>query len=331
LRSEAGQEAKPVRVSDAGLVALEDVRAAGRAIAGRVRRTPMMRSTQLSARLGVDLQFKLELFQKTGSFKVRGALNRMLKLSVDERRRGVVTISAGNHAQAVAWGAREVGTKAVVVMYANAVKSKVEATRGYGAEVIQSDRDLLDVAHELQAERKLVMVHPFDDPAVIAGAGTVGDEILDDAPDADAILVGVGGGGIASGIAVAAKARRPGIRVIGVEPAGAAAMRLSLDRGSPQKLERMSTIADGLAAPWAGALTFAHIRGLGVEIITVSDAAIAESMWLTIERCKVLAEPAAAAGMAALVAGAVSLPTGAHAVCVLTGGNVDREKLKSLA
>ncbi|HVT38862.1 MAG TPA: threonine/serine dehydratase [Gemmatimonadaceae bacterium] len=318
-------------MSDAGLVALEDVRAAGRAIAGRVRRTPMMRSTQLSARLGVDLQFKLELFQKTGSFKVRGALNRMLKLSADERRRGVVTISAGNHAQAVAWGAREVGTRALVVMYAGAVKSKVEATRGYGGEVIQSDRDLLDVAHELQEERNLVMVHPFDDPAVIAGAGTVGDEILDDAPEADAILVGVGGGGIVSGIAVAAKARRAGIRVIGVEPEGAAAMRLSLDRGSPQKLERVSTIADGLAAPWAGALTFAHVCGLGIEIVTVPDAAIAESMWLTIERCKVLAEPAAAAGMAALVAGAVSLPQGARAVCVLTGGNVDRERLKSLA
>jgi threonine dehydratase len=318
-------------MTDPGLVALEDVRAAGRAIAGRVRRTPMMRSTQLSARLEVDLQLKLELFQKTGSFKVRGALNRMLKLSADERRRGVVTISAGNHAQAVAWGAREIGTKAVVVMYAGAVKSKVEATRGYGGEVIQSERDLLDVAHELQQERNLVMVHPFDDPAIIAGAGTVGDEILDDAPEADAILVGVGGGGIVSGIAVAAKARRPATRVIGVEPEGAAAMRLSLDRGSPQKLERMSTIADGLAAPWAGALTFAHVRGLGVEIVTVPDAAIAEAMWLTIERCKVLAEPAAAAGMAALVAGAVSLPKGARAVCVLTGGNVDRERLKSLA
>jgi threonine dehydratase len=313
------------------LVTLDDVHAAAGAIAGRVRRTPMMHTAQLSDRLGVNLQFKLELFQRTGSFKVRGALNRMLQLTDEERRRGVVTVSAGNHAQAVAWGAREVGTKATVVMYAHAVKSKVEATRNYGGEVIQSDRDLLEVAHELIQERGFVMVHPFDDPAVIAGAGTVGNEILDDAPEADAILVGVGGGGIVSGIAVAAKARKPGIRVIGVEPEGASAMRLSLDRGSPQKLDRVDTIADGLAAPWAGAVTYAHIRDLGVEIVTVPDSAIVDAMWLIVERCKVLAEPAAAAGLAALLAGAVSMPKGSRVVCVLTGGNVDRERLKTLS
>ena len=313
------------------LVALSDVRAAGRAIAGRVRRTPMMRSPQLSTRFGVDLHLKLELFQKTGSFKVRGALNRMLKLTDDERRRGVVTISAGNHAQAVAWGAREVGTKATVVMYATAVKSKVEATRAYGGDVIQSDRDLLEVASELKQERDLVMVHPFDDLAIIAGAGTVGDEILDDCPDAEAILVGVGGGGIVSGIAAAARARRPHIRIIGVEPEGAAAMRRSLDHGSPQTLDRLDTIADGLAAPWVGAHTFAHVRGLGVEVVTVSDSAIRDAMWMTIERCKVLAEPAAAAGLAALVAGRVTFAPGSTIVCVVTGGNVDRERLKMLA
>ena len=320
----------PARVTG-DLVTLADVHAAGRSIAGRVRRTPMMRSAHLSERLDVDLQFKLELFQKTGSFKVRGALNRMLQLSDEERRRGVVTISAGNHAQAVSWGAREVGTRATVVMYAGAVKSKVEATRNYGGEVIQSERDLLEVAEELQRERHLVMVHPFDDPAVIAGAGTVGDEILDDDPEADAILVGVGGGGIVSGVAVAAKARRPGIRVIGVEPEGAAAMRLSLDRGSPQKLDKVDTIADGLGAPWVGQHTFAHVRALGVEIVTVPDAAIAEAMWLIIERCKVLVEPAASAGLAALLSRKISVPSGARVVCLLTGGNADREKLKSIS
>jgi threonine dehydratase len=216
-------------------------------------------------------------------------------------------------------------------MYTRAVRSKVEATRGYGGEVIQSDRDLLEVAAELQGERGLVMVHPFDDPAVIAGAGTVGDEIMDDVPDADVILVGVGGGGIVSGVAVAAKACRPGVRIVGVEPDGAAAMRLSLDRGSPQKLEKVDTIADGLAAPWAGALTFAHVRGLGVEIVTIPDAPIAEAMWLIMERCKVVAEPAASAGLGALISGAVTVGRGARVVCLLTGGNIDREKLKTLA
>ncbi len=313
------------------LVSHLDVQAAQRAIAGHVRRTPMLRSTQLSDRFGAELHFKLELFQKTGSFKVRGALNRMLRLTDEERRRGVVTVSAGNHAQAVAWAAREVGTKATVVMYAHAVKSKVEATKAYGGDVIQSDRDLLEVAHEIMEERGLVMVHPFDDPAVIAGAGTTGDEILDDVPEADVILVGVGGGGIVSGVAVAVKARRPAARVIGVEPEGANAMRLSLDRGSPQKLAKVETIADGLAAPWAGTVTFEHVKGLGVEIVTVPDAPIREAMWLIIERCKVVAEPAASAGLAALLSGAVTVPRGARVVCLLTGGNVDRERLKSLA
>jgi threonine dehydratase len=313
------------------LVTLDDVRAATRVISSRVRRTPMLRSDQLSERLGIGLHFKLELFQKTGSFKVRGALNRMSALSAEERGRGVVTMSAGNHAQAVAWAARVLGTHATIVMPAKAVRSKVEATRNYGGEVIQTEADLIETMNAVQQERGLVTVHPFDDPLVIAGAGTVGDEIIDDLPETDVILVGVGGGGIVSGVAVAALARRPGIRVIGVEPEGAAAMRLSLDRGSPQKLTKVDSIADGLAAPWAGDLTFEHVRRLAVEIVTVTDAAITNAMWTILERCKVVAEPAGAAGLAALLSGAVTVTPGANVVCVATGGNVDREKLRSLA
>ena len=177
------------------LVTLDDVHAAKRVIASRVRRTPMLRSDQLSARLGIGLHFKLELFQKTGSFKVRGALNRMSALSADERRRGVVTMSAGNHAQAVAWAGRELGTHATIVMPAKAARGKIEATRGYGGEVIQTEADLIETMQQLQRERGLVTVHPFDDPMVIAGAGTVGDEVIDDIPDADVILVGVGEAG----------------------------------------------------------------------------------------------------------------------------------------
>jgi threonine dehydratase len=313
------------------LVTLADIHAAKRAIASRVRRTPMLRSDQLSDRLGVDINFKLELFQKTGSFKVRGALNRMAALSADERKRGVVTMSAGNHAQAVAWAAREVHTRATIVMPSKAVRSKLEATRNYGGEVIQTDADLLETMRSVQQERGLVVVHPFDDPAVIAGAGTVGDEIIDDMPDVDVILVGVGGGGIASGIAVAARARRPGARVVGVEPEGAAAMRLSLDRGSPQTLARVDSIADGLAAPWVGDLTFEHVRRLAVEVVTVTDAMITDAMWTILERCKVVAEPAGSAGLAALLSGVVAAEPGSRVVCVVTGGNVDREKLRALA
>ena len=318
-------------MTDRTLITIEDIRAAHDVIDGRVRRTPMMRSAQLSDRLGVELHLKLELFQKTGSFKVRGALNRMSALTADERKRGVVTMSAGNHAQGVALAAREMGTHAVIVMPAKAVRSKVEATRTYGGEVVLTDADLVDTMKAIQRERNLVEVSPFDDPAVIAGAGTVGDEILDDVPQADVILVGVGGGGIVSGVAVAALARRPGIRVIGVEPVGAAAMRLSLDRGSPQKLAKTDTVADGLAAPHAGALTFAHVKQLGLEIVTIPDSAIVDAMWTIIERCKVIAEPAAAAGLAALLSGAVKVEPGSSVVCIVTGGNADREKLHSLA
>ncbi len=318
-------------MTDRTLITIEDIRAAHDVIDGRVRHTPMMRSAQLSDRLGVELHLKLELFQKTGSFKVRGALNRMSALTADERKRGVVTMSAGNHAQGVALAAREMGTHAVIVMPAKAVRSKVEATRTYGGEVVLTDADLVETMKSIQAARNLVEVSPFDDPAVIAGAGTVGDEILDDVPQADVILVGVGGGGIVSGVAVAALARRPGIRVIGVEPVGAAAMRLSLDRGSPQKLDKTDTVADGLAAPHAGALTFAHVKQLGLEIVTIPDSAIVDAMWTIIERCKVIAEPAAAAGLAALLSGAVKVEPGSSVVCIVTGGNADREKLRSLA
>jgi threonine dehydratase len=313
------------------LVTHDDIQAARELIAPHVRRTPMMHSPQLSDRLGMELHLKLELFQKTGSFKVRGALNRMAALTGDERRRGVVTMSAGNHAQGVALAAREMGTHATIVMPSKAVRSKVEATRSYGGEVILTDADLVATMHTIQAERNLVHVSPFDDPEIIAGAGTVGDEIFDDLPNADVILVGVGGGGIVSGVGVAARARRPGARVIGVEPEGANAMRLSLDRGSPQKLDKTSTVADGLAAPMAGDLTYAHVKQLGIEIVTIPDSAIVDAMWTIIERCKVLAEPAAAAGLAALLCGAVTVEPGSSVVCILTGGNADREKLRSLA
>jgi threonine dehydratase len=313
------------------LVSHESILAARKFIAPHVRRTPMMHSVQLSERLGVELHLKLELFQKTGSFKVRGALYRMSRLTADERKRGVVTMSAGNHAQGVAFAARQVGSHATIVMPAKAVKSKVEATRNYGGEVILTEGDLMDTMNAIREERNLVYVSPFDDPGIIAGAGTVGDEIFDDVPDVDVIITGVGGGGIVSGVAVAARARRPETRVIGVEPDGANSMKLSLERGSPQKLAKAVTVADGLAAPMAGELTYAHVKQLGVEIVTVPDSAIVEAMWTIIERCKVLAEPAAAAGLAGLLSGAIKVERGASVVCILTGGNADREKLRGMA
>ncbi len=313
------------------LVTLDTVRRAHTALGTRVRRTPMMASATLSALTGADLLLKLELFQKTGSFKARGALNRIDELTADERARGVVTISAGNHAQAVAWAARAAGTTATVVMPATAVRSKVEATRGYGGAVVQTDGDLLATALAIKDERGLAMVHPFDDPAVIAGAGTLGLELFEEITDADVVLVGCGGGGILSGIGIAARALRPECRVIGVEPEGAPGMRSSLDAGAPQKLAAVNTVADGLAAPFAGNLTFEHVLRLNLEVVTVPDAAIIEAMWLLIERCKLLVEPAGAAGLAAIMCGKVAVAPGERVVCVVTGGNIDRERLRALA
>ena len=315
------------------LVTIEQVRSARDVIAGKVYRTPMVHSRNLSAIVGVDVYLKLEPMQKTGSFKVRGAINKVAHLTPDEKQRGVIALSAGNHAQAVAMAATSAGVKSVFVMPANAVKSKVEATRNYGGEVHQTPGDLMTVVKRLQAERGLTLVHPFDDPYVIAGAGTVADEILDDLPDADAILFGIGGGGLASGTAVVARARRPQLRLVGVEPDGACAMRQSLDKGEAVYLDPppRTAVVDALGAPFAGKLNYEHVRDLGVEVLVLEDAKIVEAMWLLIERAKILTEPAAAAGFAALLHKAVSLPAGSKVVCILSGGNVDRERLAKLA
>ena len=312
------------------LIGLEDIFAARDVIKERVHWTPLTHSSYLSKQTGQQLYFKLELFQKTGSFKPRGVLNKLHHLTPEERRKGVITISAGNHAQALAWGASQAGIPAVAVMPLHAVRSKVEATKGYGAEVILTEGDLLAKCLEVQKERDLVLVHPFDDPLIIAGQGTIGQEILVDMPEVGAVIVGVGGGGLISGIATALKAQRPTVRIIGVEPQGAAGMSASLQRGEPVHLERTDTIADGLAAPFAGEHTLAHVQKRVDEVVIVSDAEITEALRLILERCKVVAEPAAAAPLAALLSGKVTLPHNTIVVCVLGGGNVDRERLKSL-
>jgi len=312
------------------LISLDEVLAARDVIAGRVHRTPVLSSTMLGERAGVRLFFKPELLQKTGSFKVRGVLNALHHLSPEERQRGVVTLSAGNHAQALAWGARQYGIPAVVVMPARAPKSKVEATRGYGGEVVLTEEDLLETCLTIQRQRDLTLVHPFDDPRIIAGQGTVGLEIVEDVSDVDAVVVSVGGGGLISGVATAVKGLRPKTRVFGVEPEGSAVMRKSLDLGEPIALEERATIADGLDAPFAGRHTLAHIRARVDDLVLVSDAEIVEALRLILSRAKLLAEPAGAASLAGLLAGGLDIPEGATVVCVLSGGNVDLDRLKEL-
>ena len=309
---------------------MDDVRAASKVIAGRVHRTPILSSTSLGKRAGVRLLFKPELLQKTGSFKVRGVLNALHHLTPEERQRGVVTLSAGNHAQALAWGARQYGIRAVVVMPEGAPRSKVEATRGYGGEVVLTGADLLETCLSIKRERDLTLVPPFDDLRIIAGQGTVGLEIVEDVPDVDAVVAGVGGGGLISGIATAVKGLRAEARVFGVEPEGSAVMSRSLERGEPVALKDRSTIADGLDAPFAGRHTLAHIKARVDDLVIVSDTRIVEALRLVLAWSKLLAEPAGAASLAGLLAGDFDLPGDATVVCVLSGGNVDLTRLKEL-
>lgn len=317
-------------LDERAIVPLEHILGARDVIRGRLHYTPTMRSTYLSERVGAPVHLKLELFQKTGSFKPRGVLNRLANMSDEERRRGLITLSAGNHAQAVAWAAREYGVRATVVMPTRATQAKVDATRGYGGDVILTDADLLATAQQLQRERNLTLVHPFDCPYVIAGQGTLGAEVVEQVPDVDLVVIGVGGGGLIAGASAAIKALRPGAHVIGVEPEGAPGMTESLRRGEPIRLERLNTIADGLAAPFAGRRNYFHVRELVDEMVLVTDDEIAAAIAVLIERCKIVPEPAGAAATAALLSGKIKPPSGTTTVAVVSGGNIDRARLTTI-
>ena len=321
-------------MSASGLVQLEAIRAAADRVAPRVHRTPVTSAAGIGRLAGCRLSLKLELFQKTGAFKIRGALNRLASLSAAERARGVCTVSAGNHAQGVALAARLMGnTPCTVVMPENAVQSKIEATRAYGAEVILHG-DLTTVfarGKQVEAEENRVFIHPFDHPDIIAGQGTVGLETMEDLQDVDVVVVPIGGGGLASGVATAVKSMAPNCRVIGVEPYGADSMHRSLRSGKAEKLASLDTIADGLSAPFAGELTLAHCQAHLDDLVRVSDDEMVAAMRLLLERCKILAEPAGAAATAALLAGRIGgLGDHVHVVAIVSGGNIDLNRVAAL-
>jgi threonine dehydratase len=311
---------------------LESIGAARRRLAAHLTVTPLLGSRTLAARSAASsFALKCESLQRTGSFKVRGALNAVSLLDPAVRRRGVVTVSAGNHAQALAWAAAAMGVPCTVVMPATASESKAAASAGYGATVIRhgTAAEAFAKADELAAEHGFVLVHPFDDINVIAGAATTGMEILDQSPEIEVIVVPIGGGGLIAGIASAVKQSKPGIQVIGVEPEGASSMRQSLDAGKPVRLTSINTIADGLAAPFAGEVTFPIVRDLVDDVVLVSDEEISGAMAMMLSRGKLLAEPAGAAATAALISGRIPRARGKHVVAVLSGGNVDLDRLKS--
>ncbi|MFC0624885.1 threonine ammonia-lyase [Kribbella deserti] len=305
------------------VIALESVYAAAERVAGRLHRTPMVEAETLNERFGGRFTLKAELFQKTGSYKVRGILNKVLTLTADERARGVITLSAGNAAGSLAWAARAAGIPATVVMPAGAVPAKVEAARAYGAEVVLAEGDLLAAYEGLRDERDLTAVHPFDDPEVIAGAGTVGLELVADRPDLDTVLVPIGGGGLISGVSLVIKRLLPSARVIGIEPIGADVVSRSLASGIPEKLPTARSVADGLAAPMCGVHTLAHIQQYVDEVVRVSEESLVEATRLVMSRTKLALEPAAAAPFAALLEGAITLRPGALTACVISGGNLD--------
>jgi len=304
------------------LVTLEDVEAARKVLAGFVRVTPLEPSRPLTAALGGPAWLKCENVQRAGSYKIRGAYLRISRLTEEERARGVVAASAGNHAQGVALAASMLGAKSTVFMPVGAPLPKVAATKSYGATVEFAGNTVDDsiTAAEQFAERTgAILIHPFDHRDVIAGQGTVALEILEQCPDVRTIVTGIGGGGLISGIS--SVARPAGVRVIGVQAEGAAAVPTSLKAGRPVRLESYTTIADGIAVGRPGDLCFAHIAAQVDDVVTVSEEDIARAMIMLIERSKLVVEPAGAVGVAALLAGVVKVET--PVVTLLTGGNID--------
>ena len=322
----------PTAEGNAISVTLADVERARGVVAPVLHRTPLFSSRALADRIGTAAHLKAENLQRTGSFKPRGAVYAISRLSKEERERGIVTMSAGNAAQAIAFAARTAGVRVTVAMPESAPRAKVDATRGYGAEIVFAPdmTKLVALVGELKDRSGAYFLHPYDDAAMIAGHGTCALEVLDDLPDADVFVVGVGGGGLIAGIAVAVAAKRPAARVVGVEPAGAAGMRRALDAGEPIRLERIDTIADGLAAPIAGTIPLDIVRRLVTDVVVIEDDLIAEGMRFLATRAKLVAEPAGAAATGALLAGKIPVRPGERVVSIVSGGNVDLARMAQI-
>jgi threonine dehydratase len=315
-------------MTDAGRVSLQDIEAAAETIRPLTLLTPMEESRWLSALTGSPVMLKCENLQRTGSFKVRGAYTRMSYLTEEERARGVVAASAGNHGQGVALAAQALGIKATVYMPEGSPIPKERATREYGADVVFHGRyieDALAEARAFQERTGAILIHPFDNADIVAGQGTVGLEILRQAPEVETIVVPCGGGGLLSGIAIAVKATNPDVHVIGVQAEGAAAFPGSLKAGHPVALDSMSTMADGIAVGLPGDVTFAAVRDLVDEIVTVSEASLSRAVLATLERAKMVVEPAGAASVAAVLDAPERF--GTTTVGVLSGGNIDPLRL----
>ncbi|MBL8980618.1 MAG: pyridoxal-phosphate dependent enzyme [Gemmatimonadetes bacterium] len=307
----------------------EEVRAR---IAPHIKHTPLLTSRQLSEATGFDVRLKAECFQRVGSYKIRGPLNKFALMSEEDKRRGVVCSSAGNHAQGVALAARIHGIRAVICMATNATPAKIAATKAYGGEVVLHGSiwdEANEKAKELVRTEGLTYVHPFDDEQLIAGQGTLGLEVVQDWPELDAIVVPIGGGGLIAGVCQAIKAHNPRTRVIGVESSDGPAMKMSVEAGALQTID-CQTIIDGLRVRRAGVINFEMVQRHVDEIVALPDREIFDAMIWIMERCKLVVEGAAAASVAAMLHGLIKMPPGSKVVGVLSGGNLNLDQLRGL-
>jgi threonine dehydratase len=321
------------QVSTAPDVSLKEFQEARKVVSRFARHTPLLTSRILSERTGFDVRLKAEIFQKGGSYKVRGPMNKFSHLTDEQKRRGVICSSAGNHAQGVALAAGVYGIKAVVVMASNATQSKVDATRAYGAEVVQHGLiwdEANEKAKQLVQEHGYTYIHPFDDLQLIAGQGTVGLEIYEDFPQVDIAVVPIGGGGLISGVSMALKQSNPKIKIIGVESSDGPAMKRSVEAGHLVTLDKIDCIIDGLRVKRVGEHTFSIVQRYVDDIVTLPDKDIFDAMIWIMSHCKLVVEGAAAAPVAALLHGLIKAPKGTKVVAVLSGGNVNLEQLRGL-
>ena len=280
----------------------------------------------------LDIFFKLELMQKTGSFKSRGAINKVLQLSEEERSRGVVAISAGNHAQATSWACSQFGIKSKIIMPHTASQSKIDATESYGGKVILTKEKMMDTCQKLIDEENLSFVHPFDDPDILMGQGTVALEVINEIKNLDYAFVSIGGGGLIAGMACVLKQINPKIKIIGVEPINSNVMTNSIKSGKPEIFDTINnkTIADTLAAPFAGKITFEYVKEYVDDIINVSEDEMIESLRMMIERLKIVPEPSASACFVPIVFNKLNVPSKSKCLVVVCGGNIDLKRIKSL-
>src|SRR6266481_4030270 len=323
----------PTETATAPQISLSDFQEAAKVVSSFAYHTPLLTSRLLSEHTGYDVRLKAEMFQKGGSYKLRGPMNKFRHLTEDQRKRGVICSSAGNHAQGVALAAGVYKIKAVVVMASNATQSKVDATRAYGAEVVQYGT-IWDEANEkskqLCQERGLTYIHPFDDMQLITGQGTLGLEIFRDFPQVDLAVVPIGGGGLISGVSMALKASNPRIKIIGVESSDGPAMKKSVEAGRLVTLDKIDCMIDGLRVKRVGENTFSVVQRFVDDIVTLPDKDIFDAMIWIMSHCKLVVEGAAAAPVAALLHGLIKAPAGTKVVAVLSGGNVNLDQLRGL-